>query len=332
MFQLEQANRIPIRMVVHGRYGRGQLLHPYDNSRRVEMSGLGGFFDTLKRFGSGIVQSYSLGMYDPRKNRFYVPFTGGQVRNAMQGVANVATLGLVNTDKFFGSNTMRTIGNIGAGIEAAGAAALAGWGGYKLMGGGTGTTGSTMYTSAIGPTPSGAPLVSSLTGTFPSYISSAGSVLKSVGTAAYETLKAAPQILKPASEIMGALVGGGGGAQLGPVQEVAPYIQIPIIQGGGAPGPYATTYGQPLYQGDQSLLPVGQYYATPGGGFSGGGGGGGGGYVSAEAAMAEGEAAQGTPGLLGALMSIPKPVLAVAGVSLIVYLFSDAGSTIVKRR
>lgn len=121
---------VPQQRVVHRRVNHGRRINNGRSlalpSQRVPLEGhgLGDFLDVLKNFGSGTVKMLTAGMYDPNKNRFYVPFTGGQVRNAMQGFTNFSTLGLVNTDKFFNSQTMRTIGNVGAGIEAAAVAAL----------------------------------------------------------------------------------------------------------------------------------------------------------------------------------------------------------------
>lgn len=112
--------RVTGRQVV--RHGRTLYLPSARN--QVNGEGLGDFMDTLKNFGKGVLSITTGGIYDLNKNRFYVPFSGGQVRNFMQGMTNFSTLGLVNTDKFFNSQTMRTVGNIGAGIEAAAVAAV----------------------------------------------------------------------------------------------------------------------------------------------------------------------------------------------------------------
>ncbi len=135
---------VPQQQIVHRRVNRGRVTNGRSlalPSQRAPLSGdgLGDFLDILKNFGSGTVKLLTAGIYDPNKNRFYVPFSGGQVRNAMQGFTNFSTLGLVNTDKFFNSNTMRTVGNIGAGIEAAavatiGAGALTGTMGFGASG------------------------------------------------------------------------------------------------------------------------------------------------------------------------------------------------------
>ena len=107
------------RMIQHGR-----TLYLPSARNQVNGEGLGDFLDTLKNFGKGVLSITTGGIYDLNKNRFYVPFSGGQVRNFMQGMTNFSTLGLVNTDKFFNSQSMRTVGNIGAGIEAAAVAAV----------------------------------------------------------------------------------------------------------------------------------------------------------------------------------------------------------------
>ena len=125
------------RVVQHGR-----TLYLPSSRSQVNGEGLGDFLDTLKNFGKGALSVVSAGMYDLNKNRFYVPFSGGQVRNFMQGVTNFSTLGLVNTDKFFNSQTMRTIGNVGAGIEAATVAAIG-------VGAATGTMGFGASSSAV---------------------------------------------------------------------------------------------------------------------------------------------------------------------------------------
>jgi len=98
----------------------GRLSRPSDFV--IHGHGLGeldGITDIFKNFGFGLVRQFTGGLYDPSKNRFYVPFSGGQVRNWAHGVANVHTLGLVNTDKFFNSQPVRTIAQVGAGVLGA---------------------------------------------------------------------------------------------------------------------------------------------------------------------------------------------------------------------
>lgn len=155
---------------INGLHGRQR--HPRSlslPSQRVPLDGhgLGDFLDIVKNLGKGVTSVLTGGIYDLSKNRFYVPFTGGQVRNLLQGFTNTTSLGLVNTDKFFNTQTMRTIGNIGAGIEAAAVAAI---GGAALMGTGpaaglfgtkAATAGSTIASSSsAGVAPSTASLFS----------------------------------------------------------------------------------------------------------------------------------------------------------------------------
>lgn len=290
MFQLEQVHGIPMQVVVHGRYGRGRLVHPYDHERMLDpngyANGLGGFFDVLKNFGSGVVKAATLGIYDPNKNRFYVPFTGGQIRNWAQGVTNTATLGLVKTDKFFNSQTMRTVGNIGAGVAAAATAyAVGGWAYDKLttpaitgsaMNIGAGGSpiaapaGGSIYSSAIGPSPgTGAPMPSSV-------IPSGGNVLEYVGKG-LDVLNKGSQVLSTGAKLVG------GGQPM--VAQTPEGFNQQIIVGdpiiGGAGG------YQPIYQTpDGSVLPISSpgYFPVA----SGSSGGGYGGYVPAEMAMADG--------------------------------------------
>ena len=122
MFQLDTPNP----RVIYRR-STGRLMRPSD--RMIATHGLGeldGILDTLKNFGSGVVKFATAGIYDPNKNRFYVPFSSGQMRNWAQGAVNTTTLGLVKTDKFFGSQTMRTIGTVAGAAAAAGAAYFGG--------------------------------------------------------------------------------------------------------------------------------------------------------------------------------------------------------------
>jgi len=98
---------------------------------------LDGFLDTLKNFGSGVVKFATAGIYDPSKNRFYVPFSSGMMRNAAQGFVNTSTLGLVRTDKFFNSQTAKTVGAVAGGVAAAATAAVVGRALYTTYGGGS---------------------------------------------------------------------------------------------------------------------------------------------------------------------------------------------------
>lgn len=133
------------RVVRHGR-----VLYLPSSRNQVNGDGLGGITDILKNFGTGALSMATAGMYDASKNRFYVPFSGGQVRNWMKGMTNFSTLGLVNTDKFFNSQSMRTVGNIGAGVEAAVVATLGVGALTGTMGFGASTTAATGAVSGSG--------------------------------------------------------------------------------------------------------------------------------------------------------------------------------------
>lgn len=152
--------RVNRRVVQHGR-----TLYLPSQRHQINGDGLGGVLDTFKNLGKGVVSVLTAGMYDISKNRFYVPFSGGQARNLMQGFTNTTTLGLVNTDKFFNSQTMRTVGNVAAGVEAAAVAVV---GGSALMNaaGASGATGATGVTGATGATSSVTSAVPSTTSLF----------------------------------------------------------------------------------------------------------------------------------------------------------------------
>jgi hypothetical protein len=65
-----------------------------------------------KKLGVGFGRVFSGGLWDPSKNRFFVPFSSGHMRTLGKGITTVSTGGLVNADKFFDSRTMRTIGTV----------------------------------------------------------------------------------------------------------------------------------------------------------------------------------------------------------------------------
>ena len=133
MFAIEDRNRV---IVMHRPPGR--LMRPSD--RMIQTHGLGeldGFLDTLKNFGFGAVKTLTGGIYDPGKNRFYVPFSSGNVRNFASGVTNVTTLGLVDTNKFFNTQTAKTIGTVVGSTAAAATAAVVGRALYTTYGGGS---------------------------------------------------------------------------------------------------------------------------------------------------------------------------------------------------
>lgn len=241
----------------------GRLMRPSD--RMIATDGLGnvdGVLDIFKNFGSGIVQAATAGLYDPRKNRFYVPFSSGQMRNLAQGVTNTSTLGLVKTDKFFNSNTAKTVGTI-AGVAAAGATAY--FGGQMLMKnfGGTpapgapGASGSNVYGP---PTP-----ITQVAGSAKSLIPSLDTVSKTLDI----TSKLAP------------LAARASGAQLpSPMEGGQPPVMIINQPSGELPmGPsyipnQAYGYGYDPTASYSNLMPPGGNTMYTGGGGGGGGGGG----------------------------------------------------------
>lgn len=273
MFQLETVNRIPVR--IGGRYVHTRLPHPYMDHRLVPhgLNGLDGFFDSgfgkvLKTFGSGVVQTMTAGMYDPRKNRFYVPFTGGQVRNWMQGFTNATTLGLVNTDKFFNSNTMRTVANVGAGIEAATVAYVGGSYLYDKFGRAVPTT------TTAAPPPSGItqglyPPTSSPSVTAPVQAVTSSSTLSTIGGGALKVLEAGAKILPAAM----AGAAGGGGGMIQPQPQAPGGGEIPLMAPVPVDNLYAQTGGMyPPSAGGMLISPTGTMMPVTYGGGGGGGG------------------------------------------------------------
>jgi hypothetical protein len=93
-----------------------------------------------KKLGVGFGRTFSGGLWDPSKNRFFVPFSSGHMRTLGKGITTISTGGLVNADKFFDSRTMRTIGTVvGAGtgvvVGAVAAPAIMGGAGGMLSSG-----------------------------------------------------------------------------------------------------------------------------------------------------------------------------------------------------
>lgn len=277
MFQIEGHNRV---IVMHR---SGRLMRPSDRIMPDDgLGGVDGFLDVLKNFGSGIVKFASAGLYDPSKNRFYVPFSSGQMRNYAQGFVNTSTFGLVKTDKFFNSQTMKTIGTVAGGIAAAGAAYGAGSMLMSKFGSGasniaTSSTGTNLATSAVkqvggsvlknvGPQSSAAPNPS-LTPSAPT-----------PSTSSMFTFDNATKALDLGTKVIGAVAGGG-------QQQVQPQYgsQGPVIMiGAQDPGMYPVLgqggmpTGLPMYDPYMSGG-VSPYVGGGGGGmmFAGGGGGGG---------------------------------------------------------
>jgi len=302
MFQLDTTNRAIIY-----RRPTGRLMRPSDRMMRV--NGLGevdGILDTLKNFGSGIVKFTTAGLYDPSKNRFFVPFSSGQMRNWAQGATNTATLGLVKTDKFFGSQTMRTIGTV-AGAAAAGATAY--FGGQAL----SNYFNSGSSAAAVGAP--GAPGSSVFGPPTPSTLStmSTSSLIPSLGT-----VKTGLEVLSLGSRVMG-----GGGAQLpSPGSSGAPVIimnQPGQVDMGLGPVQPQQSYG---YGYDPSMANTG-FMPAGGGVYSGGGsggGGGGGGPLGPPGSEFQGMQQQEMTEGPSEGMSMAMKLAMVGGVGLIAYM------------
>ncbi len=129
--------------VSNGRYlphPRRIVVNPYYYGIEEGLGGIGSFF---KKLGINLGRLFSGGLWDPGKNRFFVPFSSGHMRTLGKGFIGTGTLGLVNSDKFFDTRTMRTIGTI-AGITAgvATGAAVGAMGGLSAVGAKLGTIGS----------------------------------------------------------------------------------------------------------------------------------------------------------------------------------------------
>lgn len=262
MFQMDTTDR----RIIYRR-PTGRLMRPSD--RMIAGHGLGevdGIIDTLKNFGGGLVKSLTAGIYDPMKNRFYVPGSGGQVRNWMQGVTNTATLGLVQTDKFFGSQTMRTVGNIGAGIQAAVVAgALTKYGMQKFGSPSTGAGTPSVSTVAN---------VAKTTGSMMQAPGGGGSgPAPSSSTPILDTVDKSLKVLDLGSRI----IGGATGATAPQQQGGAPGVMI-VNQPSGTPYDPSMQYlmqpgGGVMYPPPGGEMSFGPGMSVPGpAGYSGGGG------------------------------------------------------------
>lgn len=277
MFQISTENRAVIY-----RRPTGRLMRPSD--RMIATDGLGdldGFLDVVKNFGSGVVKYMTAGIYDPTKNRFYVPFTGGQVRNWMQGITNTATLGLVKTDKFFGSQTMRTVGNIAAGVEAAAVAAVAGQYVSNKFFSPTSTT-----TTTVGGTTVKAPVSGITSGiALPKGTAIVGAAQPSTGslfslTNIADVAKKSMDVVSLGTKVMSAVGSGGGG---GAPQPTAPMMQMPMemypSMGPMVQAPASVDQAmympQPMYGGMPGAFPSDMMMATGPGMMAMPGGGGG---------------------------------------------------------
>lgn len=262
MFAIEERNRVIVRHRPPGR-----LMRPSD--RMISGHGLGeldGFLDTLKNFGSGVVKFATGGIYDPTKNRFFVPFSSGHVRNFSQGFVNTSTLGLVKTDKFFGSQTMRTIGTVVGAVGAAATAAV----GARLASNyfsGTPTTGGAV-TGAVG-TASKAAVAQTAVKT----VQSTGSLFSFDNIA--KTLDVGAKVLQVGGQVMG-------GGQPQQQQQGPPMMMVDASGGGGMM--YPPMLPGSLQPNASGLYAPAMYNPAVGGGYSGGStmsvpGGGGGGPV-----------------------------------------------------
>lgn len=219
MFSIEERNPI----VVYHRHRTGRLMRPSDHT--INGHGLGeldGFLDILKNFGSGIVKYATGGIYDPKKNRFYVPFSSGQMRNFAQGVVNTSTFGLVKTDKFFNSQTMKTIGTIAGGIAAAGTAYAVGNVAMSKFGGGS----SNVLAPPPGTTPVTLPSTSLLSTAAKTVSTATKSLFSNVSMPSLDTVS---KVLDIGSKTMGALTGGGAPQQ----QQGGMPSQVVMVGGGG---------------------------------------------------------------------------------------------------
>lgn len=308
MFSIEQRNPV----VIYHRSGR--LMRPSDHT--IHGHGLGevdGILDVVKNFGFGVVKSLSGGLYDPSKNRFYVPFSSGQMRNWAQGVVNTSTLGLVKTDKFFNSNTMKTIGTIAGGIAAAGTAYAVGNMAMNKFGGS-----SSSVAAPPGTTPVTLPSTSLLSTATGAVKSAAGTVVDSTKSlfSSAPSLDTVSKVLDVSSKVMGGVVGGGQ-----PQYQQGGQPSQTVIIGGGAVDPGLFNPGGQLIVGPGGM-PVGyDPYGTmvPMGGGGGGvmmPGGGGFGPPGSEFVTDQGQMLEDPS------QSLPTWILVGGGVILLYAMFS----------
>lgn len=282
MFQIEGHNRV---IVMHR---SGRLMRPSDRIMPNDgLGGVDGFLDVLKNFGSGVVKFATAGLYDPNKNRFYVPFSSGQMRNWAQGFVNTNTLGLVKTDKFFNSQTMKTVGTVAGAVAAAGAAYA---GGSYLAG----KIGTSAIMSSGGNVFKGVEVAQKVVGT----VSSGRSAPEISTQVPNPTLTPAPptpstssmftfdnvtKALDVGAKVVGAVASGAGGGQQMMPPQYAGQAPVVVVTGGQDPGMYPVLgqggmpTGLPMYDPYMSGG-VSPYVGGGGGGgmmFAGGGGGGG---------------------------------------------------------
>ena len=292
MFQLDSTDR----RIIYRR-PTGRLMRPSDHMIATHGLGeLGDIMDVFKNFGSGVVKFVTGGIYDPNKNRFYVPFSSGQMRNWGQGLTNTATLGLVKTDKFFNSQTMRTIGTIAG---AAAATGVAYFGGQALMKNFAGTPVSDVPgaqgSPVFGPTAPPAGILSSTASLLPSM----------------STVKTGMEVLSLGAKVMG----GGGVPQMQQQQQPG----VVIMTGDNA------QYAPPGYDPSQYMMQPGGgvMYPPPGGDMSSGpgmafnpfgGGGGGIGPPGSEYVVDPATGQMVPSGDVGMSMGIKVAIVAAIGV------------------
>jgi len=306
MFAIENSNRIPIRHRPSGR-----LMRPSDH--QIATHGLGeldGVMDILKNFGTGVVKTFTAGIYDPSKNRFYVPFSSGQMRGWAQGITNTATLGLVKTDKFFASQTVRTIGTVAGALAATGVAVA----GASYLSGGKMAGGSNWFGPGT-PSPSALPGSATVYGP-PSPIVAAAPSTSSL----LSNVKTGLEVLNTGAKLMGAAQGGGVPPQM-PGGGGAPGV---IVMTGDNPTVLPQNYGYDPNIGYGMMLPGAGVYQDPGSMMmlpSGGGGGGPMGPPGSEFGSME-QQQQGGPVQAGSSMVGTVAVLG-GGAALLYFLLSD---------
>jgi len=323
MFQFDTSNP----RVIYRR-PTGRLMRPSD--RTLDGHGLGdlgeldGFLDVLKNFGSGVVKFATAGLYDPSKNRFYVPFSSGQMRNWAQGVTNTTTFGLVKTDKFFNSKTAKTIGAVAGGLAAAGAAAVVGRALYTTYGPGATPPSNVSSMNAGGLLNTGAQTIKTTTGvvtTTGKIASSTSSMLPSLDTVS--------KVVDVGAKVLSVTGGGGGGAgAMMPPQyfgggggvSVVPTAPVQVITGDN-PVMYNPGVAYPNSAG--GMFPVDTMMASgPGMMAAPGGGGGGFGPPGSEFGGMDVVAQDGTVIQSGEGMGMgTKVILAVSAGAIIYYAF-----------
>lgn len=186
---------------------------------------IGKFF---KKIGISFGRIASAGLWDPAKNRFFVPFSSGHIRTLGKGWTTALTGGLVNADKFFDTRTMRTIGTVTGAVAGA-------------------VTGAVAAPALIG-------AASSAAGSIGGVVSSGFGALKTLGTGL--------QLFQTGSQLLGGGLFGGGKPSVegGQVQEV-PQTGYPTLVNPVSVYPYGFS-GVP-YQYNP-YVPMGAYQYSDG--------------------------------------------------------------------